>query len=91
LTIILNTPQGLPEQIVTTETETTYQCKKYNLISKDIKTIRFKNCGTVVSVENNTQGGFEATFCIQNGEDINVTLYNNTNYVIDTTTGDSIF
>lgn len=92
LTIILNTPQGLPEQIVTTETETTYQCKKYNLISKDIKTIRFRNCcGTVESIENNTQGGFQATFCIQNGEDINVILYNNANYIIDTTTGTQYF
>jgi len=90
LTIILNTTQGLPEQIVTTDTLTTYQCKKYNLTSKNIKTIRFRNCcGTVQSIEDN--GTFNATFCIMNGEDIMVTLINNMFYEIDTTTGTNYF
>lgn len=105
LTIILNTPQGLPEQIVTTDSVTTYECKKYRLTSKHIKAIRFKNCcGTTESKEyapgpggpgniDPNNGWFLTTFCLQNGEDILVTLIdvNAPTYVIDTTTGTNYF
>ena len=100
LTIILNTSQGLPEQIVVTDSVTTYECKKYKLTSKNIKSIRYKNCcGTIESKEHGpgpenidpTTGGFLATFCLLNGEDIIVTAINNVVYEIDTTTGTNYF
>ena len=97
LTIILNTTQGLPDQIVITDSVTIYECKKYRLTSKSIKVIRYKSCcGTILSNEGNTPGSpyeFDATFCLQNGEDISVTLNdnNNTTYDIDTTTGTNYF
>ncbi len=98
LTIILNTTQGLPEQIVVTDSVTTYECKKYKITSKNIKSIRYKNCcGTIQSqeygpgnIDPNT-GGFLATFCLLNGEDIIVTGNNNLVYEIDTTTGTNYF
>ena len=98
LTIILNTTQGLPEQIVVTDTLTTYECKKYRLLSKNIKAIRYKNCcGTIQPIEfgpgniDPNTGWFLATFCLQNGEDILVTTNSNVVYEIDTTTGTNYF
>jgi hypothetical protein len=98
LTIILNTTQGLPDQIVITDSVTTYECKKYQILSKNIRAIRFKNCcGTTESkeyepgnIDPNT-GWFLATFCLQNGEDILVTSNANVVYEIDTTTGTNYF